>query len=77
MRVKAPFDDVLKRAHPSIFRQSFDLILNRQLIRLESIVLTLKIPGNLIEVLVNLPPNTFSSIRKEKKEVIVTLRENK
>lgn len=77
MRVKEPFDDVLKRAQPSIFRQTFDLILNRKLVRPEGIVSTLKMPGNLVEALVNLPSNTLSPTRNEEKEVIVTLRESK
>ncbi|OAT71898.1 helix-turn-helix domain-containing protein [Parageobacillus thermoglucosidasius] len=74
MKTREPFDDIIKRAQPSLFKQSIELLLNNNVIGPEEIVSELKFHPQFIEELVNLPSNMLAITKKKEDKKVISLK---
>jgi Zn-dependent peptidase ImmA (M78 family)/transcriptional regulator with XRE-family HTH domain len=74
MKTREPYDDVIKRAQPSLFKQSIELLFNKNVIGPEEIVSELKLDPRLIEELVNLPSSMLAIPQKKEDNKVISLK---
>jgi Zn-dependent peptidase ImmA (M78 family)/DNA-binding XRE family transcriptional regulator len=74
MKTREPFDDVIKRAQPSLFKQSIELLLKNNVIGPEEIVSKLNYNSRFIEELLNLPSNMLAITSIKKDEKVISLK---
>jgi len=74
MKKYEPLDDIIKRAQPSLFKQSFELLLNNNVVGPEEIVSELNFHPQLIEELVNIPADMLSATSTKEDQKVISLK---